>query len=176
MVRAYGAGFAPYAPARAPDARENARTGPAYDAARRRSKRVKIRLTEDEAQRLRNAAAGAGMSLNAYMLAVADGRARPVVDLADVAKLSTVLAALMSAPRAVRDLEADLGRLSGRLSHLFTVNYKLALEHRAEIHATLNEVRETMRRMQPAIATLQAETAEPRAEIVQVFRVVNAAL
>ena len=50
---------------------------------------------------------------------------------------------------------------------LFTVNYKLALEHRAEIHATLNEVREMMRWMQPAIAALQAETAKPRAEIVR---------
>jgi len=157
-------------PAKTPEQRR------AYDAARRRPERLKLRLTEDEAQRIRNAAAGAGMSLNAYMLAVVDGRARPVVDLADVAQLSTALAALMSAPRAVRDLEADLGRLSGRLSHLFTVNYKLALEHRAEIHATLNEVRETMRRMQPAIAALQAETAEPRAEIGRVLRAVNAAL
>jgi len=134
---------------------------------------VKLHLTEDEAQRIRNAAAGAGMSLNVYMLAVVDGRARPVVDLADVAQLSTALAALMSAPRAVRDLE---GTALGRLLHLFTVNYKLALEHRAEIHATLNEVRETMRRMQPAIAALQAETAEPRAEIGRVLRAVNAAL
>jgi uncharacterized protein (DUF1778 family) len=145
----------------------------AYDAVRHRSKRVKMRLTEDEAQRIRNAAAGAGMSLNAYMLAVVDGRSRAGMDLADVAKLSTVLAALMSAPRAVRDLEADIGRLSGRLSHLFTVNYKLALEHRAEIHATLNEVRETMRWMQLAIAALQAETEEPRAEIGRVHRAVN---
>jgi uncharacterized protein (DUF1778 family) len=146
----------------------------AYNSARRRSERVKLRLTEDEAQRLRNAAAGAGISLNAYMLAVVDGRAQPVVDLADVAKLSTALAALMSAPLSVRDLEADLGRFSGRLSHLFTVNYTLALEHREEIHATLNEVRETMRWMQPTITALQAETAEPRAEIVRVLRAINA--
>ena len=69
-----------------------------------------------------------------------------------------------------------LGRLSSRLSHLFTVTNKLALEHRAEIHATFNEVRETMRRMQPAIAALQVETEEPRAEIVRVLRTVNAAL
>jgi uncharacterized protein (DUF1778 family) len=157
-------------PAKTPEQRR------AYDAARRRHERLKLRLTEDEAQRIRNAAASEGMSLNAYMLAVVDGRARPVVDLADVAQLSTALAALMSAPRAVRDLEADLGRLSGRLSHLFTVNYKLALKHRAEIHETLSEVRETMRRMQPAITALQAETAEPRAEIVSVLRAVNAAL
>jgi hypothetical protein len=94
------------------------------------------------------------MSLHTYMLAVAEGRARPVVDLADVADFSTPIAALLAAPQAVRDLEADLGRLSGRLSHLFTVNYKLALKHRAEIHATLNEVRDVLRAIPPAIAVL----------------------
>jgi uncharacterized protein (DUF1778 family) len=57
-------------PAKTPEQRS------AYEAARRRSKRVKLRLTEDEAQRIRNAAAGAGMSLHTYMLAVADCRAR----------------------------------------------------------------------------------------------------
>jgi hypothetical protein len=110
-------------PAKTPEQRRS------YDAARRRSKRRRCASPKTRRQRLRNAAAGAGMSLNAYMLAVVEGCVRPVVDLADVAKLSTALAALMSAPRAVRDLEANLGRLSGRLSHLFTVNYKLALEH-----------------------------------------------
>jgi uncharacterized protein (DUF1778 family) len=114
----------------------------AYDAARRRTERLKLRLTEDEAQRLRNAAAGAGMSLHTYMLAVADGRARPVVDLAHVAEFSTPIAALLAAPQAVRDLEADLGRLSERLAHLFTTDYALPSEHRAEIQATLSEVRD----------------------------------
>jgi hypothetical protein len=55
-------------PAKTPEQRR------AYEAARRRSKRVKFRLTQDEAQRIRDAAAGAGMSLLTYMLAVADGR------------------------------------------------------------------------------------------------------
>jgi Fic family protein len=83
---------------------------------------------------------------------------------------------LRAAPQAVRDYEADLGRLSGRLSHLFTMNYKLALEHRAEIHAALNEVRGLRREMREAVAALQAEIAEPRAEIVRVLRCVNTAL
>jgi len=58
----------------------------AYDAARRRPERLKLRLIEDEAQRIRDAAAGAGMSLHTYMLAVVDGRARPVMDLESVKK------------------------------------------------------------------------------------------
>jgi hypothetical protein len=62
------------------------------------------------------------------------------------------------------------------LAHLFTTDYARPSAHRAEIHATLSEVRETMRGMQLAIAALQAETAEPRAEIGRVLRAVNAAL
>jgi uncharacterized protein (DUF1778 family) len=131
-------------PAKTPEQRR------AYEGARRRSKRVKFRLTQDEAQRLRNAAAGAGVSLHAYMLATADGRARPVVDLAHVAEFSTPIAALLAAPQSMRDLEADLGRLSERLAHLFTTDYARPSAHRTEIQATLSEVRETMRRMQPS--------------------------
>jgi uncharacterized protein (DUF1778 family) len=148
----------------------------AYDAARKRFKRMKLRLTDDEARLLRNAAAGAGMSLNAYLLALVDGRARPVVDLAHVAKLSEALAAVLSAPRAVRDFEADLGRFAGRLTHLFTLNYPLASKHRAEIHATLDEVRALQREMQSAVAALQAETAKPRAAILRVLLAVNTVL
>jgi uncharacterized protein (DUF1778 family) len=157
-------------PAKTPEQRR------AYEAARRRSKRVKFRLTEDEAQRIRDAAAGAGMSLHTYMLAVADGRARPVVDLAHVAEFSTPIAALLAAPQAVYDLEADLGRLSERLAHLFMTDYALPSEHRAEIQATLGEVRDVLRAIPPAIAALQAETAEPRAEIGRVLRAINTAL
>jgi uncharacterized protein (DUF1778 family) len=149
----------------------------AYDAARRRSERLKLRLTEDEAQRIRNAAAGARMSLHAYILAVVDGRARPVVDLADVAQLSTPIAALLAAPQAMRDLEADLGRLSERLAHLFTADYALPSEHRAEIGATLSEVRDVLRaghRRQSR--RCRRRRRNPRVEIVSVLRAVNAAL
>jgi uncharacterized protein (DUF1778 family) len=148
----------------------------AYDARRRRQERLKLRFTEEEAQSIRDAAAGAGQTVAAFFLACVAGQPRPIVDLSDVAKLSTVVAALLAAPHAVRDLEADLGRLSGRLSHLFTVNYKLALEHRAEIHATLNEVRALRREMRQAVAALQAETIEPRGEVARVLRQVAAAL
>jgi uncharacterized protein (DUF1778 family) len=154
----------------------NAEERAAYAAARKRREQIGARYTEEEAHRIRNAAAGAGMSLRAYILATADGVPRPIVDLAEVAQLSTALATLRAAPQAVRDYEADLGRLSGRLSHLFTMSYKLALEHRAEIHAALDEVRAFRREMREAVARLQAETAEPRAEIVRVLRRVNAAL
>jgi uncharacterized protein (DUF1778 family) len=154
----------------------NAEERAAYAAARKRREHLGARFTEDEAQQIRNAAAGMGKSLGAYILAAVAGQPRPIVDLADVAKLSTVVAALLAAPQAVRNLEADLGRLSGRLSHLFTVNYKLASEHRIEIHETLNEVRALQREMRQAVAALQAETIEPRGEVARVLRHVAAAL
>jgi len=157
-------------PAKTPEQRR------AYDAARRRPERIKLRLTEDEAQQIRNAAVGAGMLLGAYIFAVVDGQPRPIVDLSEVAKLSAPMAALRAAVQPVRDLEADLGRLSERLAHLFTTDYALPSEHRAEIQATLSEVRDVLRAAPPAIAALQAETAEHRAEIVRVLRAVNAAL
>ena len=148
----------------------------AYESARKRRDQIALRYTEDEAQRVRNAAAGAGKSLGAYVLAAVDGQPRPIVDLSEVAKLSTAVAALLAAPQAVRDLEADLGRLSGRLSHLFTMDYALASEHRAEIHATLDEVRDLLRAMPEAVAALQAASAGPRAEVARVLRGVSAAL
>jgi Mobilization protein NikA len=69
-------------PAKTPEQRR------AYEAARRRSKRVKFRLTEDEAQQRRNAAAGARMSLNAYMLAALEGQPRSIVDFSRMSRSS----------------------------------------------------------------------------------------
>jgi uncharacterized protein (DUF1778 family) len=148
----------------------------AYAARRRRREHIGARYTEEEAQRIRNAAAGAGMSLGAYILATADGVPRPIVDLGDVAKCSTLVAALLAAPRAVRKVEADLGRLSGRLSHLFTLDYPLAVENREEIHATLKEVRALKEEVREAVAELRAETSEPRAAVARLLDTVAAAL
>jgi len=62
----------------------------------------------------------------------------------------------------MRKGEADIGRLSGRLSHLFTLDYPRAVENRDEIHATLRAMR--------------AETREPRAAIARLLDNVAAAL
>lgn len=148
----------------------------AYDAARLRQERLKLRFTEDEAERIRAAASASGQTISAFVLSCVSGQHRPIVDLSDVAKLSTAVVALLSAPQAVRDLEADLGRLSGRLSHLFTISYPLASEHRSEIHATLDAVHALLRSIPHAIAALHAETEEARAEVTRVLRAVSVAL
>ena len=70
----------------------------------------------------------------------------------------------------------DLGRLSGRLAHLFTLNYERASEHRVEIHAVLDETRDLLRTIPAEVAALQTAIAEPRAEIARILRHVAAAL
>jgi len=144
----------------------------AYDARRKRSEQLLVRLAPEEAQRVREAASSSGLSLSQFMLTLADGRPQPVVDLSQVAQLSAAVAVLAGAPKAIRDLEADLGRLSGRLSHLFTENYERASLHREEIHETLWALQDLMRRVQPEIVKMSAAVAEPRAEIASVMRAI----
>jgi len=131
-----------------------------------------VRLAPDEAQRVREAAASSGLSLSEFVLGLADGRPQPIVDLAEVAEITSAVAVLAGALKALRDLEADLGRLSGRLSHLFTENYDRASLHREEIHETLWALQDLMRHVLPEIAKMSATVAEPRAEIARVMRAI----
>ena len=144
----------------------------AYDARRKRSEQLLVRLTPEEADRLRSAAASSGLSVADFILAIVDDRPAPIIDLAQVAEISSAVAALSGVPSAIRDLEADLGRLSGRLSHLFTLNHARADLHRDEIHETLFALQELMRRVEPEIAKMSAAIAEPRTEIATVMRAI----
>jgi len=144
----------------------------AYDSRRKRSEQLLVRLAPDEAQRVREGAASLGLSLSEFVLALVDGRPQPIVDLAQVAQISSAVAVLAGAPKAIRDLEADLGRISGRLSHLFTVNYDRASLHRDEIHETLFALQDLMRRVLPEIEKMSAAVAEPRTEIATVMRTI----
>lgn len=139
---------------------------------RKRSEQLLVRLTSDEAERVRAAAASSGLSLAAFMVALVDDRPPPVIDLAQVAEIASAVAALAGAPGAIRHLEADLGRLFGRLSHLFTVIYARASLHRDEIHETLYALQDLIRRMLPEIVKMGAAVAEPRAEIATVMRAI----
>ncbi len=143
-----------------------------YDAKRRRSEQLLLRLTPQEAERVRAAAASSGLSVADFVLALVDDRPPPILDLAQVAEIASAVAALAAVPGAVRDLEADLGRLSGRLSHLFTVNYARASLHRDEIHETLYALQDLMRRVLPEIEKMGAAVAKPRAAIVTVMRAI----
>jgi uncharacterized protein (DUF1778 family) len=142
----------------------------AYDASRKRFRRVLLRLDADEAARLSSAAAASGQSVSAYVMSLVAGRPAPVVDLAQVSQLTALVAVLAALPKSIRDLEADLGRLSGRLSHLFTVNPRLAREHDVLINETFRGVRDLMAKMLPEISRMQLLVAEPRALISEVLK------
>ncbi len=127
-----------------------------YDSKRKRSEQLLVRLTPEEADRVRTAAASSGQSVADFMLAIVDDRPPPIIDLAQVAEIASAVAAL----------------LSGRLSHLFTVNYARASLHRDEIHETLFALQDLMRRVEPEIAKMSAAVAEPRTEIATVMRAI----
>jgi len=142
----------------------------AYDAARKRSERAHLRLGSDDAARLRTMAAAAGMTVSDYVVSLLSERPAPVVDLAQVAELSAVVATMADIPQAVRDLEADLGRLSGRLAHFFTLNPDVAREHASEINGLIWEIKTLMERMQPEIRQVTLSLAEPRTKIADVMK------
>lgn len=144
----------------------------AYDTARKRRGQVLLRFDPEEEKQVREAAAAAGQTLSEFVLACVAGQPRPVLDFGQIAQVSAAVTALSDIPQAVRHLEADLGRLSGRLSHLFTLNYERATLHREEIHQTLEEVRALLRRVLPEIEKTQAMVAESRTEITRVMRVI----
>jgi putative transposase len=90
-----------------------------------------------------------------------------------------------SNPRHIRKHERNLKRKQQKLSRAKKGSSNrnkarrkgaLPLEHRAEIQATLSEVRDVLRAIPPVLAALQAETAEPCTEIVRVLRVINGAV
>jgi uncharacterized protein (DUF1778 family) len=144
----------------------------AYEAARARRRQLKLRFNDDETQSIREAAAGAGQTIADFFLTCVAGQPRPVLDLGQIAQVSAAVTALSDVPKGMSNLEADLGRLSGRLSHLFTLNYERASMHREEIHETLKELRTLMRRVLPEIEKTQTMVAEPRTEITRVMRAI----
>jgi len=141
----------------------------AYESKRKRSEQLLVRLTPDEADRVRGAASSSGLSVADFVVTLLDDRPPPIIDLAQVAEISSAVAALSGIPGAIRDLEADLGRLSGRLSHFFTLNYERASLHRDEIHETLYALQDLMRRVLPEIEKMGAAVAEPRTQIARVM-------
>ena len=143
----------------------------AYDAARKRGDRVHMRFAPADAERLRKMAAASGLPLSDYVLSLLSERPAPVVDLAAVAQLSAVVATLAEIPKSIRDLEADLGRLSGRLSHLFTMNPVLAREHEFAINEVFFEIKDLMAKVLPQIDEVQMAVAEPRAQIADVMKI-----
>ena len=76
--------------------------------------------------------------------------------------LAEVQRAIEAIPKSVRKLDADLGRLSGRLKDLFNEHPANAMAHQGEINAGLRAVRDLRNEIMPVLADVQAANAEPR--------------
>lgn len=134
--------------------------------------RAAVEVEPDEIELVHRAVRQRGGSVADYLIATVDAQPRTLLNLGDAAQLLAATTALADAPKAVQDLEADLGRLSGRLAHFFTINRDRAELHRDEIRETLWAVQELMRRMLPQIERTQRLVEPARRSIALLMRAV----
>ena len=76
---------------------------------------------------------------------------------------------LAGIPEAVRKLDADLGRLSGRLANFFTADPGKAMAHQSAINEALRAVRDLRAEVLPVLADLQVAIAEPRDRLAEIL-------
>ncbi len=134
----------------------------------KRLEQLKLRLTPAEAEAIRTAAARENQTLSAYVVNL-HKRRRPPAALQQFDVLVEVDRHLAEIPNAVRALDADLGRLSGRLASFFTADSGRAMAHQAEINAALLAVKDLRAEVLPKLAALQAAVAGPRDELARIL-------
>jgi len=76
---------------------------------------------------------------------------------------------LAGIPEAVRKLDADLGRLSGRLANFFSVDPGKAMAHQSAINAALRAVPDLRAELLPVLADLQVAIAAPRDRLAEIL-------
>lgn len=143
-------------------------------AAGRRDVQVKLMLTSAEAQAIRSSAVAAGVGLSQYVVDRHNGKPTRSFDLGAANELAQLRVAMTQVPQAVRDLEADLGRLSGRLASFFSGdNPRLAYENQSLLNGTIFAVRDLCDRVLPVLAQLQQDMIEPRWEALKILRAIG---
>ncbi|MGH7748605.1 MAG: hypothetical protein ACREQ5_28175 [Candidatus Dormibacteria bacterium] len=148
----------------------------------RRTEAIFLRLLPRDAKRLRALRLAARRidgrvpTLGEYVMALADGEPlQPArsVDLREFAEVPRSLAALLEAPRAIRELEADLGRLTGQLRQLWNDDRALAEAHRPAIDANQRGLRDLMARVGDALAESERACAPARDELRRIAATVR---
>lgn len=144
------------------------------DPTQKRDVRLTIFVTQTEAVSLRDAAAGQKGGLSQYVMDRHYKRPVNTVDLGSVHELARLREAMTQLPQSVRDLEADLGRLSGRLASFFSSeNSRLAYDNQSAINGTIFAVRDLCERVLPVLAQLQQDMIEPRWEALKILRAIS---
>jgi hypothetical protein len=140
----------------------------------RDTEQLKLRLSPADAEAIRLAAKGARQTISAYVLSLHQRQPmpRPAAGWKVFDALADLQRAIEAIPNSVRKLDADLGRLSGRLKDLFNEQPAKAMAHQEAINATLRAVRDLRAEIMPVLGDLQAEAAEPRDTIDAVLAAV----
>jgi hypothetical protein len=136
----------------------------------RSTEQLKLRLAPAEAEAVRAAAKAADRTLSDYVLDLHHRRvSRAPVELREFDALAEIGRKLSAVPDEVRKLDADLGRLSGRLASFFTSDPGRALAHQDELNDALRAVRDLRAQVLPVLADLQVTIAEPRDQVAAVL-------
>jgi hypothetical protein len=140
----------------------------------RDTEQLKLRLSPADAEAIRLAAKGARQTISDYVLSLHQRQPmpRPAAGWKVFDQLAELQRAVTAIPDSVRKLDADLGRLSGRLKDLFNEHPAKAMAHQDDINAALRAVRDLRAEIMPVLGDLQAAAAEPRDTIDAVLAAV----
>jgi uncharacterized protein (DUF1778 family) len=140
----------------------------------KRLEQVKLRLTVAEAESIRGAAAVAGQTISEYVVNLHERRiSRTPGDLQQFAVLAEVGRRVAAIPEAARKLDADLGRLSGRLKDLFATDYGKAMAHQDAINLALRNVRALRAEVMETLSAMIEPCAEARDAVLEVMVKIN---
>lgn len=138
----------------------------------RDTEQLKLRLTPADASMIRLAAEASGITISDYLVRLHQQQPlppRPGGGWKTFDLLESLRREVEAIPNGVRKLDANLGRLSGRIKDLFDTNPVNAMKYQDEINAALRAVRELRAEMMPVLADLQMANAEPRDRIEEVL-------
>jgi hypothetical protein len=134
---------------------------------------LKLRIPPTDGRAIRSAAKKAKTTISKYALRLFRRQRDVPTEPAQLDALADVSRKLLAIPEAVRRLDADLGKMNGRLKDLFNDDPALAYAHQDEINRTLFAVRDLRAAIMPALAEIQVAIAEPRDALARMLQLGN---
>jgi hypothetical protein len=131
---------------------------------------LKLRIPPADGHAIRVAAKKAKTTISKYALRVFRRQRDVPTEPAQLDALGDTLRKLVAIPEAVRQLDADLGKMNGRLKQLFNDDPALAYAHQDEINETLFAVRDMRTAIMPEIAAIQSAMVEPRDLLLEMLQ------
>jgi hypothetical protein len=131
---------------------------------------LKLRIPPADGHAVRAAAKKARTTISKYALRVFRRQRDVPAEPGQLDGLADVLRKLLAIPEAVRRLDADLGKMNGRLKDLFDIDPAKAYVHQDEINRTLFAVRDMRSAIMPELAAIQVAMTEPRDLLIEMLR------